>query len=365
MLEETLSLSVKDEDVSIKQPETEAARLTALAGGTEDAIATGEAKMEAETIRPHCLNESDNLKQVIIGYADNLRLNPNGTVKQHEVVNATQAKYVGTEADATAGKAVPEFREFRRIMEENGIQVLEQEPCPKDADVPDQLTPRDIGFVIGDTFFLASMAKISRRREWEGISKILRKIPQEKIVRVPDDIVVEGGDIVVDKGNVYVGISQRTTPEGLAFLQKQLEDTGLNVIPVELAKPDEGEDCLHLDCVFVPVGKNGALVYPEGMHQMPTEMQADYQMIPVSKEEQENLATNVLAISPTKVIARDSAIRVNEEMRRAGVDVITMKFDEAPKTGGSFRCCTLPLIRERSEERRVGKECRSRWSPYH
>ncbi len=25
----------------------------------------------------------------------------------------------------------------------------------------------------------------------------------------------------------------------------------------------------------------------------------------------------------------------------------------------------LPLARKRSEERRVGKECRSRWSPYH
>ena len=24
-----------------------------------------------------------------------------------------------------------------------------------------------------------------------------------------------------------------------------------------------------------------------------------------------------------------------------------------------------PILRERSEERRVGKECRSRWSPYH
>src|SRR3712207_9469198 len=25
----------------------------------------------------------------------------------------------------------------------------------------------------------------------------------------------------------------------------------------------------------------------------------------------------------------------------------------------------LPRVRDRSEERRVGKECRSRWSPYH
>ena len=29
------------------------------------------------------------------------------------------------------------------------------------------------------------------------------------------------------------------------------------------------------------------------------------------------------------------------------------------------RAADLRLVAERSEERRVGKECRSRWSPYH
>ena len=28
-------------------------------------------------------------------------------------------------------------------------------------------------------------------------------------------------------------------------------------------------------------------------------------------------------------------------------------------------CMTFALMGSRSEERRVGKECRSRWSPYH
>ena len=27
--------------------------------------------------------------------------------------------------------------------------------------------------------------------------------------------------------------------------------------------------------------------------------------------------------------------------------------------------CTVVKVKKRSEERRVGKECRSRWSPYH
>src|SRR2546425_10711107 len=34
-------------------------------------------------------------------------------------------------------------------------------------------------------------------------------------------------------------------------------------------------------------------------------------------------------------------------------------------TGSGINCCVEPTIGPRSEERRVGKECRSRWSPYH
>ena len=32
---------------------------------------------------------------------------------------------------------------------------------------------------------------------------------------------------------------------------------------------------------------------------------------------------------------------------------------------GEFKIGDVVRIQERSEERRVGKECRSRWSPYH
>ena len=35
-----------------------------------------------------------------------------------------------------------------------------------------------------------------------------------------------------------------------------------------------------------------------------------------------------------------------------------------PKKGIIFKDITT-LLKDRSEERRVGKECRSRWSPYH
>src|SRR5215475_14222358 len=39
--------------------------------------------------------------------------------------------------------------------------------------------------------------------------------------------------------------------------------------------------------------------------------------------------------------------------------------DEQQAEGQNDSDCEEPRARGRSEERRVGKECRSRWSPYH
>ena len=47
----------------------------------------------------------------------------------------------------------------------------------------------------------------------------------------------------------------------------------------------------------------------------------------------------------------------------AVVDAIGERTDDLIVVGQSFGAYTAPLVR--SEERRVGKECRSRWSPYH
>ena len=44
-------------------------------------------------------------------------------------------------------------------------------------------------------------------------------------------------------------------------------------------------------------------------------------------------------------------------------DLIQTGIDEIEKHG--IEQLSLRTVAERSEERRVGKECRSRWSPYH
>ena len=51
------------------------------------------------------------------------------------------------------------------------------------------------------------------------------------------------------------------------------------------------------------------------------------------------------------------SLTIGAVAKRVGVAIDTIRYYE--------REGLLPEPAERSEERRVGKECRSRWSPYH
>src|SRR5256885_15529125 len=69
---------------------------------------------------------------------------------------------------------------------------------------------------------------------------------------------------------------------------------------------------------------------------------------------------------PERLIEADPAAYVREIMGRRSAGLAP--FD--PRALAEYqRCLALPGsahgMCERSEERRVGKECRSRWSPYH
>src|SRR2546430_9177501 len=48
-----------------------------------------------------------------------------------------------------------------------------------------------------------------------------------------------------------------------------------------------------------------------------------------------------------------------------GSKALQLQDVAARQRGGRTGCISVPQRRKRSEERRVGKECRSRWSPYH
>ena len=238
-----------------------------------------------------------------------------------------------------------EYADFAATLEKHGVDVLR--PDPRAAYSFDYTCPRDIGFVIGDRFFIANMAVASRVDEIRTIAQYLDAIDAANIIKLPDGCLLEGGDVVqLDRGTVLVGFNQRSNRAGYEFLQRDLAPRGIDVIPVR-------HSALHLDCCLNPLGLGHVLIHPESLAGNDASLwQAldKYTRIRVDSSEREHLATNVLSIDPGTIIARDHASceRVNRRLEDSGYTVEAIGFDGVPATGGSFRCASLALSRGNS-----------------
>ncbi len=277
-----------------------------------------------DALTPRVNSETANLTHVVIGLPDTFhRSNP-------EIINQTQQRFYYTEDHPEREKLILELAEFRNLLEHHGVEVYQ--PATVEG-VPDQLTPRDIGFVIGDTLVLSNMANRSRRMEWRGLQKMIRQL-DTPVVHLPESLTIEGGDVIVHEGVIYVGISERTSQDTADYLAQTFPQ--YEVMAVPLRSSDSAQEILHLDCTFLPVGNEHALIYPEGLAEVPAAINDRFDLIKVMSEEQQDLAVNVLSLSPRIVVSRSRAKRVNARLRNIGFQVIEIEFDEAPKTGGSL-----------------------------
>ena len=80
-------------------------------------------------------------------------------------------------------------------------------------------------------------------------------------------------------------------------------------------------------------------------------------LIPVTREQAESKSENAATY---KIISAEEA----KEMMTGEYILLDVRTDEEFREGHISGAILIPDY-ERSEERRVGKECRSRWSPYH
>ena len=238
---------------------------------------------------------------------------------------------------------IQEYASYVAALEKHGVEVLF--PDPNAGYSFDYTCPRDIGFVIGDTFFVANMAVKSRAEEIDTITEHLTQVPPNKIVRPPASAIIEGGDVIVlDKRTVLVGINQRTNSDGYEFLKAYFATSPYQIIPVY-------HNQLHLDCCLNPLGLGHMLIHPPSLEGNPEETWQKLKQsawIEVDAIEREHLATNVLSINRSTIIARKgkSSARINQTIQALGYSLEEVVFDGVPATGGSFRCASLVLQRQ-------------------
>ena len=273
----------------------------------------------------NCQSEYGSLKKVFLCEPQYMEIK--------EVINDVQKQYINDNIDRSL--ALSQHKQFEQTLKEAGIEVIKLKPSK---DHPEQVFTRDIGFTLGNHLFISEMANPIRQGEEKVLAEWMKEhdITYKKL----SNHSIEGGDVIVDGKRVFIGISHRTSQNAIQDLQSELPD--FEIIPIPF-----NPKYLHLDCVFNILSSKDALIYPDALDQETFEhLSSMYHLIEVSEQEQFSMGTNVLSIGQNRVLSLPVNRGVNDQMRKHGYEVLEVDFSEIIKSGGSFRCCSMPIVRQ-------------------
>ena len=140
-------------------------------------------------------SETSKLKSVIIGIA-----NSNG--KTPHIDDLYDPKSIENLKKGTYPKEsdmVLELESFVDVLQKYNVTVFR----PKLINNYNQIFTRDVGFVI-DNFFFKSNILPKRAKEFQAIDSILSNF-NDKIIELPENVHVEGGDVLYHNNIVFIG----------------------------------------------------------------------------------------------------------------------------------------------------------------
>ena len=297
-------------------------------------------------------NETSRLRAVVLGTA--LNNGPTPTIEEAYDPKSLEHIIAGTypvEADM-----IREMNAFNAVFQKYDITVFR----PEIIDNYNQIFVRDIGFVIDDIFIKANILP-DRERELDAIQYVIDQINPMKVVRPPEEVHIEGGDVILWNDYIFIGtykgsdykdyITARTNLQGVNYIKALFPNKIVKEFDLVKSKIEARDNALHLDCCFQPIGNDKGIIYKSGFRE-----EADYRylvslfgkenLFHISREEMYNMNSNVFSIAPNVVVSEQNFTRLNDWLRSNEFIVEEIPYAEIAKQEGLLRCSTLPLIRE-------------------
>lgn len=297
-------------------------------------------------------NETSRLRAVILGTA----VSNGPTPEPHEAYDPKSLEHILKGTYPTEENMVKEMEALNDIFLKYDVQVFR----PEIIENYNQIFSRDIGFVIDDYFIKANILP-DRERELDAIQYVIDRIDPAKVVRPPEEVHIEGGDVMLWDDHIFIGtykgsdykdyITARTNMHGVKFIKEMFPNKIVKEFDLVKSRIEPRDNALHLDCCFQPVGKDKGVIYKSGFRE-----EADYlylvnlfgkeNLFHIEREEMYHMTSNFFSIDTDVVVIEKNFTRLKNWLLEKGFTVEEVPYAEISKQEGLLRCSTLPLIRD-------------------
>ncbi|WP_066221126.1 dimethylarginine dimethylaminohydrolase family protein [Formosa haliotis] len=297
-------------------------------------------------------NETSRLRAVVLGTAIS-----NGAVPAIEdAYDPKSIEHIKAGTYPIEEDMVKEMEAVAKVFEKYNVTVFR----PKVIEHYNQIFARDIAFVIDDKLIKANILP-DREQEVEAIQHVIQLIKPENIIKPPEEVHIEGGDVMLWNDHIFIGtykgsdypnhITARTNMEGVNFIKNLFPNKTVKEFDLVKSKTDPRDNALHLDCCFQPVGKNKGIIFRDGFkeasdYQYLVNLFGEENLFHITRDEMYNMNSNVFSIAENVVISEQNFTRLNTWLRACGFTVEEVPYAEISKQEGLLRCSTMPLIRD-------------------
>lgn len=297
-------------------------------------------------------NETSRLRAVILGTA----VSNGPTPLEHEAYDPKSLEHIKAGTYPVEPDMINEMEAFAKVFEKYDVKVYR----PEIIENYNQIFSRDIGFVIEDIFIKANILP-DRERELDAIQYVIDQIDPKKVVRPPDEVHIEGGDVMPWNDHIFIGtykgsdykdfITARTNMEGVNYIKELFPNKIVKEFDLVKSRLEPRDNALHLDCCFQPIGKDKGVIYKSGFRE-----EADYlylvnlfgreNLFHIDREEMYNMTSNFFSIDTNVVVIEKGFTRLKNWLLERDFIVEEVPYAEIAKQEGLLRCSTLPLIRD-------------------
>jgi dimethylargininase len=221
-------------------------------------------------------------------------------------------------------KARAQHHAYEELLGKLGAQVIS---LAEEPELPDSMFVEDPAIAFDELAVICPLGSETRRKEASSLAVTLEKFRKLAYVKLPGTL--EGGDVLRVGRKIFVGLTQRTNPEGIRQLAVIVEKHGYDLTAVPVT------GCLHLKSAVTHLGENTLLVNRAWFDWRRLE---GFDWVDVDASEPH--AGNALAIGDS-VIFPASFPKTRASIEARGFKVIPLDISELQKAESGLTCSSL------------------------